>query len=35
MNEMETTLVDLENSYEMYREYRNGMTFDIYTRSIR
>lgn len=28
-------LVDLENSYEIYREYRNGMTFDIYTRSIR
>lgn len=28
-------LVDLENSYEIYREYRDGMTFDIYTRSIR
>jgi lipopolysaccharide cholinephosphotransferase len=28
-------LVDLENSYEIYREYRDGMTFDIYNRSIR
>ena len=28
-------LVDLENSYEIYRDYRNDMTFDIYTRSIR
>jgi lipopolysaccharide cholinephosphotransferase len=28
-------LVDLENSYEMYRDYRNDMTFDIHTKSIR
>lgn len=28
-------LVDLENSYEKYRDYRDGMKFDVYTRSIR
>lgn len=28
-------LVDLEHSYEMYENYRDGMTFDVYTRSIR
>lgn len=28
-------LVDLEHSYETYTDYRNGMTFDGYTRSIR
>ncbi len=28
-------LVDLENSYEMYTHYRDGMRFETYTRSIR
>ena len=28
-------LVDLENSYEVYGDYRDGMKFDVYTRSIR
>lgn len=28
-------LVDLENSYELYGDYRDGMKFDVYTRSIR
>ena len=28
-------LVDTENSYEMYLNYRDGMKFDVYTRSIR
>ena len=28
-------LVDLENSYEQYRHYRDGMEFEIHTRSIR
>ena len=28
-------LIDLENSYEQYQDYRNGMEFDTYTRSIR
>lgn len=28
-------LVDTENSYEQYLDYRDGMKFDIYTRSIR
>ena len=28
-------LVDLNHSYEMYADYRDGMTFDVYTRSIR
>lgn len=28
-------LVDLENSYEAYTHYRDGMQFDTYTRSIR
>lgn len=28
-------LVDLENSYEEYKDYRNDMTFEVYTRSIR
>ena len=28
-------LIDLENSYESYRDYRDGMKFDLYTRSIR
>lgn len=28
-------LVDLENSYECYHDYRDGMKFDVYTRSIR
>ena len=28
-------LVDVQNSYQMYADYRDGMTFDIYTRSIR
>jgi len=28
-------LVDLENSYEKYSDYRDGMEFDTYTRSIR
>lgn len=28
-------LVDLENSYETYEHYRDGMQFEIYTRSIR
>lgn len=28
-------LVDLEHSYEMYLHYRDGMRFDVYTRSIR
>lgn len=28
-------LVDLDHSYEMYADYREGMTFDVYTRSIR
>lgn len=28
-------LVDLEHSYEMYENYREGMSFDIHTRSIR
>lgn len=28
-------LIDLERSYEEYRHYRDGMRFDVYTRSIR
>lgn len=28
-------LIDLENSYEMYQHVRDGMKFDVYTRSIR
>ena len=28
-------LVDLENSYEVYQNYRDGMRFETYTRSIR
>lgn len=28
-------LVDLENSYEVYKNYRDGMRFETYTRSIR
>ena len=28
-------LVDLEHSYEMYAHYRDGMQFEVYTRSIR
>ena len=28
-------LVDLEHSYECYTDYRDGMEFDVYTRSIR
>ena len=28
-------LVDVHNSYEKYENYRDGMTFDVYTRSIR
>ena len=28
-------LIDLENSYEIYENYREGMKFDLYTRSIR
>ena len=28
-------LVDTEHSYEMYADYREGMTFEVYTRSIR
>ena len=28
-------LIDLENSYEKYAHYRDGMTFDVHTRSIR
>lgn len=28
-------LVDTEHSYEEYADYRQGMTFDVYTRSIR
>lgn len=28
-------LIDLNHSYEMYADYRNGMTFDVHTRSIR
>lgn len=28
-------LVDLEHSYECYADYRDGMKFDVYTRSIR
>jgi hypothetical protein len=28
-------LVDLERSYEQYENYRDHMTFDVYTRSIR
>ena len=28
-------LVDTEHSYETYRHYRDGMKFDVYTRSIR
>ena len=30
-----TILVDTEHSYEEYADYREGMTFDVYTRSIR
>lgn len=30
-----TILVDLNRSYEMYEHYRDGMVFDVYTRSIR
>ena len=30
-----TILVDLNNSYEKYENYRDGMKFDVYTRSIR
>lgn len=28
-------LIDLDNSYENYRDYRDGMKFDVHTRSIR
>lgn len=28
-------LIDLENSYETYEHYRDGMRFEVYTRSIR
>ena len=28
-------LVDLEHSFECYADYRDGMEFDVYTRSIR
>ena len=28
-------LIDLENSYEQYEHYRDGMVFDVHTRSIR
>jgi lipopolysaccharide cholinephosphotransferase len=28
-------LIDTERSYEEYADYRNGMTFEVYTRSIR
>lgn len=28
-------LVDLDNSYEMYKDYRDNMKFEVYTRSIR
>ena len=28
-------LIDLNNSYEIYDGYRDGMTFDVHTRSIR
>jgi hypothetical protein len=28
-------LVDVEHSYEYYEGYRDGMEFDVYTRSIR
>ncbi|MBE6638186.1 MAG: LicD family protein [Ruminococcaceae bacterium] len=28
-------LVDTEKSYELYQDYRDGMTFDVYTRSVR
>lgn len=28
-------LIDLHNSYEIYEGYRDGMTFDVHTRSIR
>lgn len=28
-------LIDLDHSYEIYENYRDGMTFDIHTRSIR
>lgn len=28
-------LIDLKNSYEVYDSYRDGMTFDVHTRSIR
>ena len=28
-------LVDLENSYETYREYQKELTFEVLTRSIR
>lgn len=28
-------LIDTEHSYEEYADYRNGMTFEVYTRSIR
>ena len=28
-------LIDLDNSYELYQNYRDGMKFDVYTRSIR
>ena len=28
-------LVDLDNSYEIYDDYRDNMVFDVYTRSIR
>lgn len=28
-------LIDLEHSYEMYEHYRDGMKFDVHTRSIR
>lgn len=28
-------LVDLHNSYEMYRDYRDDMKFEVFTRSIR
>ena len=30
-----TILVDLNNSYEKYENYRDGMKFEVYTRSIR
>ena len=35
IRKVHTVLIDLDRSYEEYEHYRDGMKFDVYTRSIR